>query len=153
MKKILRVNGIDCAITLTWVFFCHCPHGARSVSISPLSTLWVCISPKRKKEEACLFTNWWHQDVGLFNAKYVERILPSVVELLLLFYICYHWYLFDAFFFFLFVVLFFETVSSCSPGCSGTSPIDQASLELRDPPVCPSSAGIKGVCHCQALNS
>ncbi|GAB1302737.1 THO complex subunit 2 [Apodemus speciosus] len=39
-------------------------------------------------------------------------------------------------------------VSPCSPGCSGTRSIDQAGLELRNPPASASqSAGIKGMRH------
>ena len=56
------------------------------------------------------------------------------------------------FFIFLFIFLFFYSlflfwgkVSLCSPGCPGTCSIDQAGLELRNPPAC---AGIKGVQHC-----
>jgi hypothetical protein len=33
---------------------------------------------------------------------------------------------------------FFETVSLYSPGCPGTHFVDQADLELRNPPVCAS---------------
>jgi hypothetical protein len=39
-------------------------------------------------------------------------------------------------------------VSLCSPGCPETPSVDQAGLELRDPPDrCFSSAGIKGVLY------
>ena len=49
----------------------------------------------------------------------------------------------------LFVCLFRDRVSLCSSGCPGTHSVDQASLELRNPPVSASlpSAGIKGVRH------
>jgi hypothetical protein len=33
------------------------------------------------------------------------------------------------------LVLFFKTVSLCSPGCPGTHSVDQAGLELRDSPA------------------
>jgi hypothetical protein len=37
---------------------------------------------------------------------------------------------------FLFVCLFFQDrVSLCSPGCPGTHSVDQAGLELRNPPA------------------
>jgi hypothetical protein len=39
--------------------------------------------------------------------------------------------------------VFQDRVSLCSPGCPGTHSVDQAGLELRNPPA---SAGIKGVC-------
>jgi hypothetical protein len=40
-------------------------------------------------------------------------------------------------FFFLVEGVFQDRISLCSPGCLGTSPIDQAGLELRDlPPEC-----------------
>jgi hypothetical protein len=34
-----------------------------------------------------------------------------------------------------FVFLFFETGFLCSPGCPGTHSVDQAGLELRNPPA------------------
>jgi hypothetical protein len=51
-----------------------------------------------------------------------------------------------------FLLFFFfgfrERVSLCSPGCPGTHFVDQAGLELRNPPTSASqSAGIKGVHH------
>jgi hypothetical protein len=49
----------------------------------------------------------------------------------------------------LFVCLFFlDRVSLCSPGCPGTHSVDQAGLELRNPPhLCLPSAGIKDMRH------
>jgi hypothetical protein len=46
-------------------------------------------------------------------------------------------------------LLFFrDRVSLCSPGCPGTHSVDQAGLELWNPPsLCLPSAGIKGMCH------
>jgi hypothetical protein len=48
-----------------------------------------------------------------------------------------------------FVFCFFrDRVSLYSPGCPGTHSVDQAGLELRNPPASGlPSAGIKGVCH------
>ena len=44
--------------------------------------------------------------------------------------------------------VFWDRVSLCSPGCPGTHFVDQAGLELRNPPASASqSAGIKGVHH------
>ena len=34
-----------------------------------------------------------------------------------------------------FVFVFRDRVSLCSPGCSGTHPVDQAGLKLRNPPA------------------
>jgi hypothetical protein len=53
------------------------------------------------------------------------------------------------FFFFFFFLVFRDRVSLYSPGCPGTHAVDQAGLELRNPPacLCLSSAGIKGVHH------
>jgi hypothetical protein len=46
------------------------------------------------------------------------------------------------------VLIFRERVSLYSPGCPGTHSVDQAGLELRNPPASASpSAGIKGVRH------
>jgi hypothetical protein len=39
------------------------------------------------------------------------------------------------FFSFLFLSVFQDRVSLCSPGCPGTHSVDQAVLELRDPPA------------------
>jgi hypothetical protein len=38
-------------------------------------------------------------------------------------------------FFFLFVFVFRDRVSLCSPGCPGTHSVDQAGLELRNSPA------------------
>jgi hypothetical protein len=46
-----------------------------------------------------------------------------------------------------FVLVFWDKISLCSPGCLGTHSVDQAGLELRNSPVCLPSAGIKGMCH------
>jgi hypothetical protein len=50
--------------------------------------------------------------------------------------------------FFFFFGFFRDRVSLYSPGCPGTHSVDQAGLELRNPPASASlSAGIKGVRH------
>jgi hypothetical protein len=59
------------------------------------------------------------------------------------------------FFFFLFFFFFFlgfrDRVSLCSPGCPGTRSVDQAALELRNPPASASQVlGLK-VCATTAL--
>jgi hypothetical protein len=44
--------------------------------------------------------------------------------------------------------VFGDRVSLCSPDCPGTHFVDQAGLELRNPPaLCLPNAGIKGVRH------
>jgi hypothetical protein len=66
------------------------------------------------------------------------------------FFFCFCFVLFGWFSFF-----FLDRVSLYSPGCPGTHFVDQAGLELRNPPASASqvlgsllpSAGIKGVCH------
>jgi hypothetical protein len=51
------------------------------------------------------------------------------------------------FYFFIFLFLVFrDRVSLCSPGCPGTHFVDQAGLELGNPPAS-ASAGIKGMHH------
>lgn len=48
---------------------------------------------------------------------------------------------------YLFIYLFIEKVSLCSPDCPGTCSVDWADLELRDLPAVASQVlGIKGVC-------
>jgi hypothetical protein len=48
-------------------------------------------------------------------------------------------------FFFFFCLLFRDRVSLCSPGCPGTHFVDQAGLELRNPPASASQVlGLKG---------
>jgi hypothetical protein len=49
------------------------------------------------------------------------------------------------------VVLFFflDRVSLCSPGCPGTHSVDQAGLELRDPPA--SASQVLGLKVCASL--
>ena len=52
------------------------------------------------------------------------------------------------FFIYLFFWFFRDRVSLYSPGCPGTHFVDQAGLELRNPPASASlSSGIKGVRH------
>jgi hypothetical protein len=46
----------------------------------------------------------------------------------------------------LFVCLFRDRVSLCSPGCPGTSSVDQAGLELRGPPA--SASQVLGLKAC-----
>jgi hypothetical protein len=49
--------------------------------------------------------------------------------------------------FFLFWFLFFpDKVSLCSPGCAGTHSVDQAGLELRNPPA--SASQVLGLKAC-----
>ena len=38
-------------------------------------------------------------------------------------------------FIYLFILVFRDRVSLCSPGCPGTHSVDQAGLELRNPPA------------------
>ena len=50
---------------------------------------------------------------------------------MLLFILCFCFFCFCFFFF----LVFRDRVSLCSPGCPGTHSVDQAGLELRDPPA------------------
>ena len=45
------------------------------------------------------------------------------------------------------VLFFCFSRQCCSLGCPGTHSVDQAHLELRKPPACLPSAGIKGIRH------
>jgi hypothetical protein len=47
---------------------------------------------------------------------------------------------------FVFILVFHDRVSLCSPGCSGTHFIDQAGLELRNPPA--SASWVLGLKAC-----
>jgi hypothetical protein len=49
-------------------------------------------------------------------------------------------------FFFFFFFRFFETGFLCSPGCPGTHSVDQAGLELRNPPA--SASRVLGLKAC-----
>jgi hypothetical protein len=44
-------------------------------------------------------------------------------------------FLFFSFLFFFSLLVFRDRVSLCSPGCPGTRSVDQAGLELRNPPA------------------
>jgi hypothetical protein len=49
----------------------------------------------------------------------------------------------------LFVCFFRDRVSLCSPGCSGTHSVDQAGLELRNPPA--SASQVLGLKACATM--
>jgi hypothetical protein len=51
-----------------------------------------------------------------------------------------------SFFFFFFFLVFRDRVSLCSPGCPGTHFVDQAGLELRNPPA--SASQVLGLKAC-----
>jgi hypothetical protein len=51
-------------------------------------------------------------------------------------------------FFFFFFLVFRDRVSLCSPGCPGTQSVDQAGLELRNPPA--SASQVLGLKACTA---
>ena len=48
--------------------------------------------------------------------------------------------------FFVFVFVFRDKVSLCSPGCPGTHSVEQAGLELRNPPASASQVLVLKVC-------
>jgi hypothetical protein len=52
----------------------------------------------------------------------------------------------DFFCLFVFVFVFRDRVSLCSPGCPGTHSVDQAGLELRNPPA--SASQVLGLKEC-----
>jgi hypothetical protein len=54
--------------------------------------------------------------------------------------------LFLGFFFFFFFLAFQDRVSLCSSGCPGTHSVDQAGLELRNPPA--SASQVLGLKAC-----
>jgi hypothetical protein len=56
--------------------------------------------------------------------------------------------LFLLLFIYLFNLLFLDRVSLCSPGCPGTHSVDQAGLELRNPPASVSASQVLGLKAC-----
>jgi hypothetical protein len=57
------------------------------------------------------------------------------------------------FLFLFFVFVFQDRVSLCSPGCPGTHSVDQAGLELRNPPASASPVlGSKAPCPAERTN-
>jgi hypothetical protein len=60
-------------------------------------------------------------------------------------YFCFVLFLFFLFFIFV-VVVFQDRVSLCSPGCHGTHSVDQAGIELRNPPA--SASQVLGLKAC-----
>jgi hypothetical protein len=67
----------------------------------------------------------------------LRHIFPLSVSLSL-FFVC--------LFLFCFVLFFRDRVSLCSPGCPGTHFVDQAGLELRNPPA--SASQVLGLKAC-----
>jgi hypothetical protein len=53
--------------------------------------------------------------------------------------------------FFFFLLVFRDRVSLCSPGCPGTHSVDQAGLELRNPPA--SASQVLGLKVCTTTPS
>jgi hypothetical protein len=53
----------------------------------------------------------------------------------LFFCVCFLFFFFFVFFLFCFLFFFRDRFSLCSPGCPGTHFVNQASLELRNPPA------------------
>jgi hypothetical protein len=51
------------------------------------------------------------------------------------------------------VLVFRDRVSLCSPGCPGTHSVDQADLELRNPPVSASASRVLGSKACATMPS
>jgi hypothetical protein len=61
-------------------------------------------------------------------------------------------FLFVWVFLFYFVFCFFlDRVSLCSPGCPGTHSVDQAGLELRNPPAPASASQVLGLKACATM--
>jgi hypothetical protein len=65
---------------------------------------------------------------------------------------CHHaslsaWSIYLSFFFFFFLV-FWDRVSLCSSGCPGAHSVDQAGLELRNPPASASASRVLGLKAC-----
>jgi hypothetical protein len=58
---------------------------------------------------------------------------------------------FSFFSFFFFFLVFRDRVSLCSPGCPGTHSVDQAGLELRNPPA--SASRVLGLKACATTPS
>jgi polyferredoxin len=51
-------------------------------------------------------------------------------------------------FIYLFILVFQDSVSLCSSGCPGTHFVDQAGLELRNPPTSASASRVLGLKAC-----
>jgi hypothetical protein len=57
--------------------------------------------------------------------------------------------IFLSFFVFVFVFVFRDRVSLCIPGCPGTHSVDQAGLDLRNPPA--SASQVLGLKACATM--
>ena len=62
------------------------------------------------------------------------------------FFVCFFFLFFFLFFFFFFFLIFRDRVSLCSSGCPRTHSVDQAGLELRNPPA--SASQVLGLKAC-----
>jgi hypothetical protein len=78
----------------------------------------------------------------MFDMKMVNFLFFSFLSFSFLFF-------FFCFFFVFFFFLFFKTGFLCSPGCPGTHFVDQAGLELRNPPA--SASQVLGLKACATM--
>jgi hypothetical protein len=126
-------------------------------AIPPLSLSWQlsCTSSQAGWENLGFFYQWLktaanRTETALARPFYGHLLLGSVVP----FEPCNCYLLFSflfCFVFFLFVCLFVfrDRVSLCSPGCPGTHSVDQAGLELRNPPA--SASRVLGLKACTTM--
>jgi hypothetical protein len=83
--------------------------------------MYMCVSIS-----FCVYLCMWKPEVNSWCCPQVLSTLVIEMGFLLLLFVL---------FLFGLVLVFRDRVSLCSPGCPGTQSVDQADLELRNPPA------------------
>jgi hypothetical protein len=82
--------------------------------------------------------------LSFLSLSQVLRLQICIIKSFLSFFFKNHIYLFI--YLFIYLLAFRDRVSLCSPGCPGTRSVDQAGLELRNPPA--SASRVLGLKAC-----
>jgi hypothetical protein len=95
-----------------------------------------CISKQAQPQLASnRVTEWQSDSVPPLFVRHLPRWLPTSTAYYLEMWTEINSFLPKWFLFRIFVLFFRDRVSLCSPGCPGTHFVDQAGLELRNPPA------------------
>ena len=112
----------------------------------PCNFFFVFISYTKPLMQLALFCTWYEAKANFMFLAMMQTLASMSLFCISCFYsMTYFLFLLCLF---VWIWFFWDRVSLYSPGCSGTQSVDQAGLELRNPPASASqSAGITGMHH------